>query len=1517
MPVPIVLIGLAIVLLYTRPVQNYLIKKAEQWVEENSEYRLSIGSFRLSFPLTIKANDFIFTNRENNEEIVNGKQLGVSISLGTLLRGDFEVNYITIDETVLHTGNLIDGVKIDGNIGHFRITARDIKPKEEIAEVRHLHLSDSDVKVSLTGGDEKEESEASDIDWIIKLRKGDIENSVVSIIVPADTMNITAKLERFSIRNATADLGQNAYNLKQLTLTDADFTYDTGSANDSLTPLDHLRFGNINIETGEIDYNLPTLKAEVKEITLQQPDGLSIEEMYLHATADSNNINIGNLHLRSKNGTLFDGRTSVPWKMINGKRGGNMRGELSLHIDKRDLKGFITAEQYLQLKEFPDSLLNLQALFNGNLQKIEIDTIYAGIPYTAYIGSRGTLNDITNNKKRTADISFKGALSDIYRTINSEKRPDSILRQQLYLDGNISLAGNDLSGNTRVWSQGCNAEATFLYNLANNVYNARMKVDSMDIAKALPSAPLHALSMKLDLQGEGTDIFSRLTRYECKLNIDSIHYDKYSLQNIDIVAEQSDGKIGLSLNSNDKNLLMQLSADAMLDTATIDGTMQLDVHRADIAGIGENEMPLTAQMSIYAKGFSNMKETHRLQITGDNFKLITKERTFTPARMEFDGMTSPDTSYIVMNTGDLHIKGSMESGYEGLADAVERIERMYKKARSNENMVYFVQDYEKELPAFSIEADCGQKNILANYMIFNNIIFNSFTVHCSMDSINGINANCGLYGLRNEEMMLDTIRVFANQNGNKIRYFAGVRTTGFDPSKVKLTFSASLFGNIENDSVKTNFVFRNNKEHPTVRFKLNTHLMPEGLNFHFDPEAILFGNPFAFNKDNYLNVRKNLALQGNIEFTNKKDAGIHLYTTPDTTQLQNVMLSLFNVDLYSITSMLPFVPEMAGIMNADIHYRNGKKGVLVVGDIQGNDISYEGTMLGNETVELTYIPNGKERHYLDIAAYHNDNEIVNLSGNYVEGKQESSFDGEMTLMRFPLKLSEAFLKESGLSLTGYIDGKISINGPLDGVNTDGFIRFDSVYADAPMFGTRLHLKNDKVNINDNKLLFENFDIYATGQTPFKVNGSIDVQNLSNPAFNLKMQANNYELINTQRKKGVMFYGRMLLDANAFINGTLNSMNMHGNATLLGKTNITYVLQDTPLATDNEFDGLVEFVNFEDTTKVATKEKDVDFGNLNMNITLKVEEGARINADIDENRNSYIELQGEGLLNLTYTNESGMNLTGRYTLSNGQMKYSLPVIPLKTFSINDGSYINWTGDIMNPEINITAIERMNSAVTFEDGNSQAVAFDVGVVLTNRLNNMGLSFTLSAPENATVQNELNSVDKETLNKYAVTMLITGTYIGDNGSLTVSNALSSFLDAKINDLAGNAMKSVNINVGITDVENAETGGTYKNYSFSFSKRFWNDRLTVVIGGEVNSGEHNQNDDSFINNVSLEWKVSNSGNRYIRLFYDKNYESILEGEIIETGIGYVYKRKMNNLYELLIFRKKDNEENNGLSTE
>ena len=70
--------------------------------------------------------------------------------------------------------------------------------------------------------------------------------------------------------------------------------------------------------------------------------------------------------------------------------------------------------------------------------------------------------------------------------------------------------------------------------------------------------------------------------------------------------------------------------------------------------------------------------------------------------------------------------------------------------------------------------------------------------------------------------------------------------------------------------------------------------------------------------------------------------------------------------------------------------------------------------------------------------------------------------------------------------------------------------------------------------------------------------------------------------------------------------------------------------------------------------------------------------------------------------MRYSNANEIQLNGRYTIRSGEMKYSLPVIPLKTFIIDEGSYVEFKGEAMNPTIQITATEQNKATVTTQEG-----------------------------------------------------------------------------------------------------------------------------------------------------------------------------------------------------------------------
>ena len=272
------------------------------------------------------------------------------------------------------------------------------------------------------------------------------------------------------------------------------------------------------------------------------------------------------------------------------------------------------------------------------------------------------------------------------------------------------------------------------------------------------------------------------------------------------------------------------------------------------------------------------------------------------------------------------------------------------------------------------------------------------------------------------------------------------------------------------------------------------------------------------------------------------------------------------------------------------------------------------------------------------------------------------------------------------------------------------------------------------------------------------------------------------------------------------------------------------------------------------------------------------------------------------------NGEGLNLTGRYTLSNGEMKYSLPVIPLKTFTIQDGSYVEFSGDPMNPRLNITATERTKATVNGEGGGTRSVTFDCGVIITKTLNDMGLQFIIEAPEDMTINGELQSMSVEERGKLAVTMLTTGMYLaGGTGSFSMNSALSSFLQGEINNITGKALSTLDLQVGLDNTTDA-SGQMHTDYSFKFAKRFMNNRLKIQLGGKVSSGnEMPGQKQSFFDNVTMEYRLNQEGTQNLKLFYQQNVYDWLDGYTGVYGGGFIWRRKLQDFWSIFTFWKKE----------
>jgi hypothetical protein len=439
--------------------------------------------------------------------------------------------------------------------------------------------------------------------------------------------------------------------------------------------------------------------------------------------------------------------------------------------------------------------------------------------------------------------------------------------------------------------------------------------------------------------------------------------------------------------------------------------------------------------------------------------------------------------------------------------------------------------------------------------------------------------------------------------------------------------------------------------------------------------------------------------------------------------------------------------------------------------------------------------------------------------------------------------------------------------------------------------------NEPVRIQQSQLLLENFTMYGYNDNPLNMMGNIDFSDLDHMTMDLRMRATNYQLINSKQNAKSIAYGKGYVNFYAIMNGPMDHLKMRGRLDVLGTTDLTYLLLDSPLSTDNQLDELVKFTDFNDTTQTIVQRPAP--GGLDMDLRINIDPGTHVKCGLNPDLSNYVDLFGGGELRMIYNNTDDLRLNGRYTLNSGQMKYSLPVIPLKTFNIQDGSYVEFTGNAMEPTLHITATESTNANVGQEGEQTRSVAFNCGVSITGTLNNMGLEFIIEAPEDYTINSELSAMSTEQRSKLAVTMLTTGMYLadGNTGGFSMNSALSSFLESEINNITGNALKSVDLSVGLNNTTDA-TGQSHTDYSFKFAKRFWNNRLKVQIGGKVSSGneatQQNGQQQSFFDNVSMEYRLSPTSNQYVKLFYDQNSYDWLEGYTSKYGGGYIWKKKL-----------------------
>ena len=619
-------------------------------------------------------------------------------------------------------------------------------------------------------------------------------------------------------------------------------------------------------------------------------------------------------------------------------------------------------------------------------------------------------------------------------------------------------------------------------------------------------------------------------------------------------------------------------------------------------------------------------------------------------------------------------------------------------------------------------------------------------------------------------------------------------------------FNAIFDGYLLENGTGVNLRLYDEKNRLGAKLGAVAEMVDSGIVARLNTEDPILGyKTFKVNEDNYVYLGKNQRISAKLNLQAADGQGLQVYTNDeDLDAQQDITASLHRFDLEQVLSVVPYAPDITGIID---------------------NLTLEKSPMGNLSTEFVYIPQGDGTHYVDGLLYKDEHEVGTIVGTY-DPKGKGNLDATLSLKRLPLSLLNGFIPDQIIGFQGYADGDLSVKGELGKPQVNGQMDLDSCYLVSEPYGVALRFSNDPVRIVGSHLSLKDYELYAYNNNPLKMNGSVDFSDLDHINLNMRLSGNNIQIINARETPKSIAFGKGYVNMFGLLQGEVDHLRMRGRVEVLPTTDLSYVLRDSPLTTDNQLDELVKFTDFTDTTAVViTRPAPSGF---NMDMTVDVTNGTHLMAYLNADHSNYVDIMGGGTLRMQYNNVDDLQLRGKLTLNSGKMKYSLPVIPLKTFTIKDGSYIEFTGDPYNPRLDITATETVKAPVSNDQGIGQSKTFECGVEVTQTLQNMGVKFLLDA-EDQQIQEELNTMGPEQRGKLAVSLLATGMYMadGNTNAFSMNSALSAFLNSQINDITGRALRTVDLSVGFDNAMDA-TGRSHMDYTST-----WNTVWTTRAAG------------------------------------------------------------------------------------
>jgi len=590
----------------------------------------------------------------------------------------------------------------------------------------------------------------------------------------------------------------------------------------------------------------------------------------------------------------------------------------------------------------------------------------------------------------------------------------------------------------------------------------------------------------------------------------------------------------------------------------------------------------------------------------------------------------------------------------------------------------------------------------------------------------------------------------------------------------------------------------------------------------------------------------------------------------------------------------------------------GLQGTLAV-----DSLIWNREWMGRLKAQASFSPNTR-LSALSLTLDRGERRTLSARGTYDPEDSQWPIQATVHLDRFRLMALQPYLAGTLDRFRGTLRGEVKLQMNASKHSLTGELEFPSFAASIPLLGTDYGVDGvPRLTLADHLWTLHPIGVRDTKErTQGLLQATFRPNQFKDPRLDLKLQAT--DLLALDLPTSDLFFGKVYAKGEVRVFGPLDDLKLDVRAEA-AKPSVFKLPLSSP--TEYEENGSISFVQPVHLGNSNAQKTKVVRG-LDVSLALQVTPLITMEMLLDETVGDIIRGRGEGTVRVDYPPTGDLRLNGTVTLTSGDYLFTLQNLINKSFEVEPGGTLSWTGDPYAGTVNMRALYTTRTALTGmvnqPDYAGQRVPVQLGLGLSGPLMQPQLAFDFALPNaNPAWQEELRNrlADADKRNIQAFSLLLTNGFwqssegvlshgvqsVNSNTTQMLASQFSNFLSQGLGDLI-----SIDLAYSGSDRSDARD-----QLEVALSKAFLNDRINVQTTLDVPMGRQGASNSTsgLVGDVQVNYKITQDGRWKARAFNRSNTNNPALDRLspYTQGVGIEFGTQAQTWSGLFKRRRKD----------